>query len=122
MAPDHQPSRRHHNRRRVEPGATDSLIDTDDAGSGLLLAADYLERWAESLPSPARMGEEPWYEFADRRYRAEVALMERLRRAPRCHLWTCPVRMEVNLTLGGSQFAPSRGSRRPARNGQGRRG
>jgi hypothetical protein len=77
------------------------MSDTDEQPSGLLLAADHLEWWTDSLPVWSDDGREPWYEFLERRYRAEVALIERLHRAPRCWLEICPRRMDVELTLGG---------------------
>ena len=77
--------------------------------SDLLSVADHLDRWADSLPGWSQDGQEPWYVFVDRRYEAEVAIIERLRRSPNCRLRTCPVRMQVDLTLGGISVSTDHG-------------
>lgn len=58
-----------------------SVSKTEEKIPVLLLAADHLERWAEALPGwSTDASEEPWYLFLERRYEAEVAIMEQLRR------------------------------------------
>ena len=71
------------------------VADTDEKTSGLLAAADHLERWAQSLPRWSEASQEPWYAFVDRRYEAEMALIERLQRVPRCRLKVRPLRQHV---------------------------
>jgi hypothetical protein len=77
------------------------VTNTDAKSLGHLAAAEHLERWADGLPRWSDDGRERWYEFLDRRYAAEVALIERLRRAPGCWITTCPMRLSVDITLGG---------------------
>ena len=85
------------------------VTDTDEQTSGLLAAADHLERWAESLPRWSEASQEPWYAFVDRRYEAEVALIQRLQRVPRCRLKVCPTRQYVDLVLGGISVSTHQG-------------
>lgn len=85
------------------------MADTDDQTSGLLLAADHLERWAAGLPRWSNDGQEPWYVFVERRYEAETAITDQLRRAPTCRLKTCPLRMHVDLVLGGISVSTDQG-------------
>lgn len=85
------------------------MADTDEKTSGLLVAADHLERWAESLPRWSEASQEPWYVFVDRRYEAEMSLIERLQRVPRCRIKFCPARMHVDLTLGGISVSTDQG-------------
>jgi hypothetical protein len=77
------------------------LTNGDEQTPSPLRAADHLGWWADSLPNRTEVGDEPWYEFLERRYRAEVALIERLLRSPHFWLETCPPRSHVELTLGG---------------------
>ncbi len=77
--------------------------------AAFLEAADHLERWAETLPRWSAADPEPWYLFLERRYAAEVALIERLRRAPNCQITTCSARMHVDLTLGGLSVHTDKG-------------
>ena len=85
------------------------MTEDDDRTPVYLAAADQLEAWAESLPRWSQGGQEPWYVFLDRSYEAEVAIIERLRRSPNCRLRTCPVRMQVDLTLGGISVSTDQG-------------
>jgi hypothetical protein len=77
------------------------MTRVDERALGLFQAADLLEQWANALPKRGSDGKEVWYEFLDRRYEAEVALIERLRQAPGCRLETCSLRREIRLTLAG---------------------
>jgi hypothetical protein len=84
-------------------------MSNPNRAAAFLEAADHLERWAESLPDWSAADPEPWYEFLERRYAAEVALIERLRRAPNCQITTCSARMHVELTLGGLSVQTDKG-------------
>ncbi len=85
------------------------MMTSDDRAAAFLAAADQLESLAEALPRWSQDGQEPWYVFVDRRYEAETALIERLRRSPNCRLKACPVRMHVDLTLGGISVTTDQG-------------
>ena len=85
------------------------MTDTSEKAKGFLAAADHLERWVEALPRWKDDGQEPWYVFLDRRYEAETAIIERLRRAPNCRIKVCPAREHVDLTLGSISVSTPRG-------------
>lgn len=74
-----------------------------------LALAEVMETWANSLPRWDPRGSEPWYDFADRSYKAELWLADRLRRLPTCQLSMCPQREEVSLTLGGVHSETKKG-------------
>jgi hypothetical protein len=58
--------------------------EADEQTPSLLVVADHLEWWANSLPNREEGDKEPWHEVLERRYRAETALIKRLRHAPKC--------------------------------------
>jgi hypothetical protein len=85
------------------------MPSSSDRSAAFLAAADQLDRWAEDLPRWHKGGNEPWWEFLDRRYAAETQLIEGLRKAPQCQLDTCPARLRVELTLGGLRVSTDKG-------------
>ena len=85
------------------------MTDTDERTSAFLKAADHLEGWADRLPRWSDDGRETWYEFLDRRYEAEVALVEQLQRAPDCRIAACPMRMHITLILADIKVRTDQG-------------
>ena len=67
----------------------------------LLIAADWLEQMAKTLPRWNPHAGERWDIFLTRSYEAEKALGAELRRTPGCKLFMCEIRQRVDLTLGG---------------------
>ncbi|EYD75638.1 hypothetical protein Rumeso_02725 [Rubellimicrobium mesophilum DSM 19309] len=75
-------------------------VAAENKASALAVAA-LLERWADEVPHWDPSAGERWDAFADRRYLAEKALKERLRRLPTCVLRTDDCCTEVDFTLAG---------------------
>lgn len=72
-----------------------------DQKAQALAAAALLERWADAVPMWAPGAGERWDAFADRRYEAEKALEERLRKLPGCQLRLDFGSNIVDLALAG---------------------
>jgi len=75
--------------------------DGTDTKAKALAAAALLERWADAVPTWAPDAGETWNQFAERRYRAEQVLEERLRRLPTCELALDATGSHVDLVLAG---------------------
>ena len=82
--------------------------DPDERATALALA-DLLEYWAETVPVWGPASTDPWYVFAERRYEAEKALMERLRPLPTCSIRGDEASTSVSLTLAGLQVRSQAG-------------
>ena len=74
--------------------------DTNNDANALAAAA-LLERWADAVPMWDSSKGERWEAFAERRYEAEQALEQRLRKLPGCGLSMDAAGAHVDLTLAG---------------------